>query len=281
LEIEEDVEFDIEPIKILAFRLSAGLPVVKDSPRFDIESSRNGFTQSLSFLLQKTRFNLAFHLSAASHIAPLRPIQPRVTIRNSQVPKSKSLRRNREKSEVAVNDYLRQLTNDRYEFERRSFEGGEYSFLGEVEVSVLRDKFLNVLVSFHDVGVGLSQVLPVLQALDSLSAERGDGLAIIEQPELHLHPKMQAQLTELMLETALRSGQIIAETHSEPMLLRIQRLLRQNSADGKPLPNVSVIYASFDSETGTKFENLPLRSDLDFMVHMPTSFSDLRFEELS
>ena len=281
LEIEGDVDYQIDLIKVLRFRLAAGVPAVKDNLASTPSASQEILASALTFLLQKTRFNLGFHLSTPSHIPSLRPIVERVSVRNTQLSASKRIRQNLDKREGAANSYLQQLTNNRYEVQRRTYEGGEFSFLGEVEVNLLRDNFLNVSVSFQDVGVGLSQVLPLLIALDSFSLQKSDGFAIVEQPELHLHPKMQAQLAELMLETTESNGQIIAETHSEPMLLRIQRIMRDRTLEGRSIPSVAIIYASFDPELGTRFENLHLRSDLDFIVHMPTSFSDLRFEELS
>jgi len=157
---------------------------------------------------------------------------------------------------------------------------GESGFLGEVEVKFLRDKHLGVAVSYQDVGVGLSQVLPVLDAINELRLSGGGILVIAEQPELHLHPKMQAELAELMFRESQPNGQIIAETHSEPILLRLQKLVREKSRAGETRDSVAVVYASFDPELGTLFENLELRNDLDFVVMLPTSFSDLRMDEL-
>jgi predicted ATPase len=157
---------------------------------------------------------------------------------------------------------------------------GESGFLGEVEVKFLRDKHLGVAVSFQDVGVGLSQVLPLLLAINTLRISPGEELIIAEQPELHLHPKMQAELAELMFNESQANGQIIAETHSESILLRLQKIVRELHHAGKSYDSVGVIYAAFDPELGTQFENLELRRDLDFIVLLPTSFSDLRMDEL-
>jgi len=74
-------------------------------------------------------------------------------------------------------------------------------------------------------GEGLQQVLPVVvHQLWRQRAEHPPFLDVVEQPELHLHDAAQAPLADLFIETALQgSGQTLVETHSEPLLLRIQR----------------------------------------------------------
>ena len=64
---------------------------------------------------------------------------------------------------------------------------------------VLIDKRTRTSVSHRDVGIGISQVLPVL-----VSAYASNGnLIAIEQPEIHLHPALQAELGDVFLESAL------------------------------------------------------------------------------
>jgi hypothetical protein len=75
------------------------------------------------------------------------------------------------------------------------------------------------LVNIADVGLGLSQCLPVLVAL--LAAERGT-IVHLEQPELHLHPRAQAALAPFLLEAARRGVFVVAETHSSLILQSLQ-----------------------------------------------------------
>ena len=83
----------------------------------------------------------------------------------------------------------------------------------------------------HDlthVGVGVSQVLPIL--VMCLLAEP-DTTIIIEQPELHLHPKVQTLLGDFFLSMALLGKQIIVETHSEYIINRLR--FRAAAAQGQ------------------------------------------------
>ncbi|MCC6646468.1 MAG: DUF3696 domain-containing protein [Polyangiaceae bacterium] len=74
-----------------------------------------------------------------------------------------------------------------------------------------------------DVGFGISQVLPMLVLAHFVPK----GTTIVaEEPEIHLHPRAQAGLAELMVEIARRRGvQFLVETHSEHLFRRLQTLI--------------------------------------------------------
>ncbi len=80
------------------------------------------------------------------------------------------------------------------------------------------------MVNIADVGIGVSQVLPVLVAL--LVAEPGQ-LVYIEQPEIHLHPRAQAALADILADAANRGVKVVIETHSELLILAIQSLVAE------------------------------------------------------
>jgi predicted ATPase len=101
--------------------------------------------------------------------------------------------------------------------------------LARVSVDQLRDlviidKRTDTPVSHRDIGIGISQVLPVL-----VSAYASIGkIVAIEQPEIHLHPALQAELGDVFIESALgqRRNTFILETHSEHLILRLMRRMR-------------------------------------------------------
>lgn len=86
-----------------------------------------------------------------------------------------------------------------------------------------------------DVGFGISQVLPIL--VEGLSIHTGDTL-ILEQPEIHLHPKMQMEMTDFLISLAKQEKNLIVETHSDHVINRLVRRALEDSA----LKNIIQIY---------------------------------------
>jgi hypothetical protein len=79
-------------------------------------------------------------------------------------------------------------------------------------------------------GEGLQQVLPVVLHQLWRQQEPGTFLDVVEQPELHLHAAAQAPLADLFIDTALQGrGSMLIETHSEPILLRVQRRVAEGA----------------------------------------------------
>ena len=149
---------------------------------------------------------------------------------------------------------------------------------------VLIDKRTNTPVSHRDVGIGVSQVLPVLVSAYALENE----LLAIEQPEIHLHPALQAELGDVFLESALgESGNtFLIETHSEHLILRILRRIRETT-DGELPPgvpavwpeDVAVLYIQPNSD-GVEVLHIPITPDGEFERTWPNGFFAERAEEL-
>ena len=96
-------------------------------------------------------------------------------------------------------------------------------------------------VKLTDVGFGVSQVLPVI--VEALYVPRRS-IVIFEQPEIHLHPRVQADLADLFVDAIRarengipRECQFIVESHSEHFLRRLQRRIAEEelSADDAAL----------------------------------------------
>lgn len=95
-----------------------------------------------------------------------------------------------------------------------------------------------------DVGFGVSQVLPMLVLAHSVP----QGTTIIaEQPEIHLHPRAQVGLAELMAEVACaRRVQFVVETHSEHLFRRLQTLIAEEKFES----NLCRLYSVDKDEQG-------------------------------
>ena len=165
----------------------------------------------------------------------------------------------------------------------------------DVEV-ILRDQRTETLVSPSDVGVGISQFIPVLIA----ALDRSLPIAFIEQPELHLHPKQQAMLGDVFAaQTSTKTRwyippdgkdsqerTIIVETHSELLLLRILRRIRETKdgigSDATPKIHAKDVrvYAVENDQSGTTFRIMPISQAGQFVGNWPKGFFDERLDEV-
>ena len=128
------------------------------------------------------------------------------------------------------------------------------------------------LVSIADVGFGVSQVLPVLVAL--LVAKPGQ-LVYIEQPELHLHPRSQYALAQILADTAKRGVKLVVETHSALLLLQVQTLVAKGDLD----PNLVKLhwFSRSDEDGTTSIESADLDENGAF-GDWPEDFGDVELK---
>jgi hypothetical protein len=144
---------------------------------------------------------------------------------------------------------------------------------------------------FDEVGSGLGYVLPVLLAVATSNA------VFVQQPELHLHPALQSELADALIMVLGDAGfggigskgcsQIIAETHSEHLLLRLLRRVRQAAAADRSLDPHSlgreelvVLYVDPKPNGASTVKHLRIARDGEFIDRWPKGFFEERWTEL-
>src|SRR5262249_36884411 len=152
----------------------------------------------------------------------------------------------------------------------------------------LHDEVSDIDVDPADIGVGVSQVLPVVVgALDAGSAETPCRIFAVEQPELHVHPAVQVALGDVFINAVNGTERtMLIETHSEHLLLRLLRRVRE-SAEGAAetftptlTPDMlSIVYVKLQKE-GIAITPLPITEEGEFTRHWPDGFFEERAEEL-
>ncbi len=147
------------------------------------------------------------------------------------------------------------------------------SDIDRIRELVLVDQRTGTVVTHRDVGIGISQVLPVL-----VMAYGSQGkLLAMEQPEIHLHPALQAELADVFIEAALgpRQNSFILETHSEHLILRLMRRIREGKVKSD---DIGVVFVE-PLARGSRFLELRIDEEGDFIDEWPGGFFEESFHE--
>lgn len=147
---------------------------------------------------------------------------------------------------------------------------------GEFAIMALEDVRRDppVLVSPRGVGFGVGQLLPII----TQSLLSRDGLMLVEQPEVHLHPRLQAEVGDLFIDAVVSGGaQLLVETHSEHLVLRLLRRVREGILDPEDL---AILYVDLDDEGNAFVRRLGVDADGDLEDGWPGGFFDERLTEV-
>jgi len=189
--------------------------------------------------------------------------------RNLQLSRGKGRAKVMETLEERVAVWLKEFgLIDSFHVEPISKEGGNI-----YRVKVRRSPTSpDVLIT--DVGFGVSQILPAIVLC--YYAPKGS-IIILEQPEIHLHPAVQAGLADVFIDAVRTRGiQIIFESHSEHLLKRLQRRI----AEQEITPETTALYFCETENGGSKLTTL----DVDLFGNIqnwPKDFFGDQFGEMA
>lgn len=141
-----------------------------------------------------------------------------------------------------------------------------------VEVQVKPGASGSEVVSLADVGLGVSQCLPVVVALH---VAKPNQLVYLEQPEIHLHPRAQVALAGVLAGAVKRGVRMVVETHSDHLLLGIQTLV----AEGKLKPDeVKLHWFQHDQEKRSTYIHSTDVDETGGFGSWPEDFSEVDME---
>ena len=144
----------------------------------------------------------------------------------------------------------------------------------------IRVKVRNRHSNLIDVGYGVSQILPILvHSLDPPTTRRQkrreDPFLLLQQPEVHLHPRAQAELSSLMAKLAgQRQRSFVVETHSDYMIDRARVEIRRGNIRHE---DVSLIYLEPRGRV-VKVHNIGF-DKMGNMIDVPANFRKFFMEE--
>lgn len=214
-------------------------------------------------------------------IGPFRESPKRTYLFSGESPKSIG-KRGEKAIDILASDYMKRGAKKKDIIKNISKWYQDCEIANDIKIKVLTDRHFEIRLSnikskedenLADVGYGCSQVLPIF--LSGTTLQEHSAL-IVEQPELHLHPRAQSGLGTFFKEFIETNTQIFVETHSEHLLLRLQ----SHVASGDLSPNdISIFYVFVNDEGKKEAVNLPLNDKGIFLTEWPEGFFPERLNE--
>ena len=237
-------------------------------------------TASINLIVGSLAHDFESGFKSLYHIGPIRAEPDRVYVASGETPESVGMRGERTIAAMLAGGAKSELSKSLLaEVKRwvsafgiasdvnlREFGQGYY-------VVELTDPRTRTAVNLTNTGFGASQVLPVI--VQGYYAPK-DSLILLEQPEIHLHPRAQGALGDLLIDISKRGKKLIVETHSEHLIGRIQTSVAEETISND---DVAIYY--FDPvEGGVQVRELKL----DKMGHLapngiPEDFFAQGYEE--
>lgn len=173
---------------------------------------------------------------------------------------------------LASGDYQQQL-NLFFWLKESGLGGVVWCEENENFVSIMLKTESGAIINIANTSSGFQQIFPIYCSDFNFNSDQfyysvsQTNNVVIQQPELHLHPRVQAKLADFFLST---SSAVLVETHSEHLIRKLQVLTAQNPYVRK---KISILYFQ-DTPKGTKITELPMDENGNFTVPWPDGFFD-------
>lgn len=244
---DDSVDRD-EADELISYLRELGKEVHIYDEQFDIHSqdtSREGITKVLFQVISEVTFALRRLNDHFNYVASYRTPPGRTYLERSSEKKMGPF------GDGFVDILLNWINTDKDKFDRVVTTLRNLEILNDIKIDQMQGGRFNVLIkttesgpfsSLYDVGFGVSQILPIVIA----DMELGDQSTLYAaQPEIHLHPSVQAEFASFMLQQVAQSSKrYIIESHSEYLLNRIRLGIVQGVI---PEEDVKVYYLQMEN----------------------------------
>ncbi|MBN8706507.1 MAG: DUF3696 domain-containing protein [Bacteroidetes bacterium] len=165
-----------------------------------------------------------------------------------------------------INQYLEEHFPDISYLFRINGETGEYEII---------DRKTGVNVHPKSIGIGISQLMPIISSAVTNQYQ----LHIVEQPELHLHPSLQARVPGIFIDSFMKNeNTYIIETHSEHIIrsfqLEVAKFKVSNKMKGINPDFLAIYYVTKDADGNSIIKKMELNENGDFTEPWPDDFFD-------
>jgi len=127
-------------------------------------------------------------------------------------------------------------------------------------------------LELKQVGVGIFQLLPMIALI--LASKEHD-IQMIENPEVHLHPQLQALFVDLFLFAVEHHRKLIIETHSDHVINRLRYRVKENPVY---LDKINILFLEKPEES-IRYTEVHLSKDGKF-DYWPENFFDQNYKDL-
>ena len=178
---------------------------------------------------------------------------------------------------------LNRITNDLnslgFNVKQISVESKENSFWIKIHSPSL-------ITDLIDCGKGIKKTISFLTQIycsnlekPNFSLSENPNLICVEEPEANLHPKVQSELGSMITKAIKQNvvNQLVIETHSENMTLRLLKLIRENKLDSDDVA-INCIY--LDDKNIVRSKSIKIQKNGDIIDEWPGGFFDESLKEI-